>query len=194
MIRFMTKEDGAAVAPLILVILKDMELPFVAQHGEALTIKLLTEAIADPTYRYGYTKGIVKEVAGKIAGVAFGYTSEEEPTIDAPWTKILAAHGLDETSQLFTDPETFPDEWYLDTICVAEEFRGKGIGSDLLDALPMIAARDGKSVIGLSVDEANPGARRLYTRKGFKKVGEVPISGHLYDHMQKDISSELTIE
>ncbi|MGM0125161.1 hypothetical protein IGI37_002559 [Enterococcus sp. AZ194] len=186
MIRFMKKEDGAAVAPLILVILKDMELPFVVQYGEEKTIQILIEAAAEPNYRYGYANAIVKEIDGKIAGVAFGYTSEEEAVIDEPLVKILKAHGM-ENAQLFTDPETFSDEWYLDTISVSEEFRGQGIGSELLDALPMLAESKGKKVIGLSVDESNPGARKLYTRKGFKKVGEVPISGHMYDHMQKEI-------
>lgn len=187
MIRLMTKEDGAVVAPLILVILKDMELPFVTQYGEEKTIEILAEAAAEANYRYGFANGIVKEVDGKIAGVAFGYAAEEEPTIDEPLTKVLEAHGMDTTAKLFTDPETFPNEWYLDSICVSEEFRGQGIGSELLDALPNLVKQKGKSIIGLSVDKANPGARKLYTRKGFKAVGEVMISGHLYDHMQKNI-------
>ena len=74
--------------------------------------------------------------------------------------------------KLFIDEETLPNEWYLDTICVAEKFRGKGVGSALLEALPKIASRDGYEVIGLSVDRANPHAKRLYEKHGFEVVAQ----------------------
>ncbi len=88
--------------------------------------------------------------------------------------------------KLFIDEETLPNEWYLDTICVAEKFRGKGVGSALLEALPKIASRDGYEVIGLSVDRANPHAKRLYEKHGFEVVAQREISGHLYDHSKKN--------
>ena len=40
------------IAPLILVILKDMELPFLKQTGEQKALEILEEAITDPNYRY----------------------------------------------------------------------------------------------------------------------------------------------
>ena len=187
MIRFATKKDGQAIAPLILVILKDMELPLLDVVSEETILALLSEAIAEPSYRYGFQRGIVYEVDGEVAGVAFGYPSEEEPKIDEPLKKVLKKYDLSEEIQLFIDPETLPDEWYLDTISVNEKFRGAGIGSKLLTALPEIAKRDGKKVIGLNVDQANPAAKKLYARMGFESVGEMTLSGHLYDHMQKKI-------
>lgn len=78
-----------------------------------------------------------------------------------------------------------PNEWYLDTISVDERFRGMGIGSKLLDALPEVAKASGKQALGLNVDFDNPGARKLYASKGFKDVTTMTISGHLYNHMQK---------
>jgi ribosomal protein S18 acetylase RimI-like enzyme len=188
MIRFAQKEDRFAMAKLVLVILKDMELPFVHEIGEEKTLEILAEAMLEPEYRYGYTRGLVNEIDGEVAGVAFGYPDKDEPTIDAPLTKILEAAGLDKELKLFVDPETFPNEWYLDTICVDAKFRGQGIGSALLEALPKIAQRDGYTTIGLSVDKANPQAKRLYERQGFKVIAEREISGHLYDHMQKETS------
>lgn len=101
---------------------------------------------------------------------------------------MLEQYGLSKDMKLFVDEETMPNEWYLDTICVAEDFRGHGVGSALLEALPKIAKRDGYDVIGLSVDRANPNAKRLYEKHGFKVVAEREISGHLYDHMQKKTS------
>ncbi|WP_339102037.1 GNAT family N-acetyltransferase [Candidatus Enterococcus clewellii] len=187
MIRFARKEDGAMIAPLILVILKDMELPIFDEVSEEMVAAILEETIADPTYRYGYKRGLVYEVEGQVAGIAFGYSAEDEPTIDEPLKNTLKKHGFNENLQLFIDPETLPNEWYLDTISVGADFRGLGIGSKLLEALPELAKREGKSVIGLSVDKANPNAKRLYERHGYKFVEERMISGHLYEHMQKRI-------
>lgn len=188
MIRFATKEDGEAIAPLILVILKDMELPLLEIIPEDTILTVIAEAVADPTYRYGYQRGLVYEHAGEVAGIAFGYPHEDEPIIDEPLKKVLRKYNLDEEIRIFIDPETLPGEWYLDSISVDEKYRGSGIGSKLLDALPQMAERDGKKIIGLSVDKGNPNAKKLYSRKGFKDVAEMMISGHLYDHMQKKIS------
>lgn len=187
MIRFAKKEDGLAIAKLVLVILKDMELPFLNEVSEETTTQILVEAVQDPTYRYGYKRGLVKEIDGEVAGVAFGYPASEEPIVDEPLTDILEKYGLDRNMKLFIDLETMPNEWYLDTISVDEKYRGQGIGSELLDALPKIAQRDHCDTLGLNVDLSNPHAKRLYERKGFEGVGQLTLSGHLYDHMQKNI-------
>ena len=184
MIRFATIADCEAFGPLVLVILKDMELPFLQEVEEEQVLQLLTEASKHPDYRYGYQRALVKEIDGEIAGVAFGYPSEDEKVIDRPFAEVLKQFNLP-AQKIFTDPETFPDEWYLDTLSVAEAYRGKGIGSELLEALPQIAQRDGKQRIGLCCDFANPKAQRLYERKGFKIVGEQMIGRHHYHHMQK---------
>ena len=161
-------EDAAAIAPIILPVLEAMELPFLARHGLETTRTLLASAIAHPAYRYGYARGIVQILDGRIAGAAFGYPAEDEAQADAPFAVVLQQHRLDPTQLLFTDLEAFPDEWYLDTLAVAPEQRGRGVGQALLRALPEVALARGKTRIGLNVDEANPGAHRLYTRLGYK--------------------------
>lgn len=187
MIRSAKREDGPKIVKLLMVILKDMELPFVKKYGEAETTKILLKAMEDPTYRYSYTRGIVKEINGEVAGLLFGYKSEDEPTIDDGWQRVLRRSGMDIEDCLYNGEETFPGEWYLDSISVDPAFRGKGIGAELIEAIPMLAEKEGKSLIGLSVDEVNPDAKRLYERMGFKVVGERMISNHRYEHMQKTI-------
>ena len=187
MIRFARKEDAPIIAPLILVILRDMELEVLDSVSEEELLTLLSEAMMEPDYRYGYIRGLVYEHEGEVAGAAFGYSAEDEALVDEPLKRVLKKHGFDENIELFKDDETLPNEWYLDSISVDPKYRGMGIGSKLLDALPQIAKREGKNLIGLSVDKNNPEAKRLYERKGFKDVEERMISGHLYDHMQKEI-------
>lgn len=185
MIRSARAEDAAALAPLILHVLEAMELPFLTIHGIETTLSLLTTAIQAAEYRFGYARSIVKILNGGIVGVASGYPSEDEAQVDLPFAVALQQHRLDPALHLFTDAESYPNEWYLDTIAVAPAWRGRGIGAALLDALPAYARAAGKQRIGLNVDEANPAARRLYLRHGYQPVGSRILSGHRYEHLQK---------
>lgn len=61
------------------------------------------------------------------------------------------------------------DSWRLVDICLLPEFRGRGIGSQVLSSLLEEAAQ-AKACISLQVANDNP-ARRLYERLGFVEVG-----------------------
>lgn len=184
MIRKAEKKDVEFVIPLILVILKDMELAFLIKHGDAVTLEVLRQGFITEDYRYSYRRAIVEEEEGEVVGVVFGYPNTDEPIIDHALSHILKNMGHDGSEKLFTDPETFDNEWYLDTLSVRSDQRGKGLGSKLIEALPDFI--DSK-VIGLNVDQGNPRAKKLYTKLGFKTVGNIAISGHDYEHMQKSL-------
>ena len=80
--------------------------------------------------------------------------------------------------------ETQVGEIYIDTIAVSEDFRGKGIGSKILDYLiDKIGNKQGKT-LGLLVDFTNPNAKKLYERKGFEVVGEKMLMNENHEHMQ----------
>ena len=62
-------------------------------------------------------------------------------------------------------------EWELENIVVSPEFRGRGIGAELLSAwLTRVRAR-GSSSVFLEVRESNVAARRLYEKAGFRQTG-----------------------
>lgn len=184
MIRTAKIEDAQAIAELVLVVLKDMEVDFLTQFGEEKTVEVIKRAVESPTYRYGYQRGIIKEIDGEVAGIAFGYLAEEEPMIDQPLSETLEKMGLPD-APIFVDLETYPNEWYLDTIVVSEKFRGCGVGTELLAAVNQAAKKAGANKVGLCVDLANPKAQQLYQRQGYKIVGEQVLSGHDYYHMQR---------
>ena len=64
------------------------------------------------------------------------------------------------------------DEGYITNVAVTEEFRGRGIGSALIESLKNIALEKGLSFISLEVRRSNNGAIALYKKHGFKQVGE----------------------
>lgn len=187
MIRLAKQSDVDQVVPLVMIIMKDMELAFLAKYGEETLIDVLTAAYSDETFRFGYARGIVVEEEGEVLGVAFGYLDQEEAIVDLALPNIYKTFGIPEDEIMFGDKEAFENEWYLDSIAVRADQRGRGIGAQLLEALPQFATQLGANKIGLSVDDDNPRAKQLYERQGFKEVGRAVISGHNYDHMQKEI-------
>ena len=183
MIRMAEKKDTKELCDLVWIVLKDMELPILNELPEKQLKELIQEAMLDETYRYSYRRGIVCVRDNQIAGVSFGYKGELEPFIDKPLTDIMEKLNL-ENGKLFTDEETQPGEWYLDTLVTAPTFRRQGVAAELLTALPECAKEQGEIVIGLNCDKENGSAKQLYEKMGYQKVGERMLSGHCYHHMQ----------
>jgi ribosomal-protein-alanine N-acetyltransferase len=65
----------------------------------------------------------------------------------------------------------YPDEGFVQTIGVAPERQGEGIGSLLLDALLVHAATLPPKPVSLEVRADNEPAQRLYERRGFRRTG-----------------------
>jgi ribosomal-protein-alanine N-acetyltransferase len=66
---------------------------------------------------------------------------------------------------------TVGDEGEIATIAVDENFRGRGLGAKILQALCDFCAQRGAHTIFLEVRPSNQSARCLYKRFGFEQVG-----------------------
>jgi len=69
---------------------------------------------------------------------------------------------------------------YVQSVCVAPEWRGRGIGSQLMTYAESRILSETPNVF-LCVSSFNEGARRLYARLGYKVVGELEdyfVAGH----------------
>jgi ribosomal-protein-alanine N-acetyltransferase len=69
---------------------------------------------------------------------------------------------------------------YIQTVCAAPGFRGRGTGTALVAFAEERIFRDHRNVF-LCVSDFNPGARRLYERLGYRLVGELTdyvVAGH----------------
>lgn len=66
-----------------------------------------------------------------------------------------------------THPE-IPD---IQSLRVHPTLRGRGIGSQLLEACEKLVAERGHRRVSLSVALDNPGAKRLYERRGYRVTG-----------------------
>ena len=65
----------------------------------------------------------------------------------------------------------YPDEAWVQTMAVAPQVQGRGVGAQLLAALLAEAERRGQRVVSLEVRADNDRAQRLYGRHGFARTG-----------------------
>lgn len=78
---------------------------------------------------------------------------------------------------------------YIQTICIAPDFRGQGIGTELVAFAEQRILRDHRNVF-LCVSSFNHAARRLYQRLGYATVGELKdflVAGHSEFLLRKTI-------
>lgn len=77
------------------------------------------------------------------------------------------------------EDEACEGEYYLDSLAVLPEWRGRGVGKALLQE----GIRRGQALgltVTLAVDPVNEHAQRLYRSLGFESDGELFIFGHTY--------------
>ncbi|MCX2454723.1 GNAT family N-acetyltransferase [Lacticaseibacillus nasuensis] len=185
MIRPSTPDDAAAVVPLIDIVFEEMEIPALMALPKRELYPLFEQAFLLPTYRYGYPQTLVHEGAGGIDGILVGYPHSAEAHIDDAFAPLLPKLGL--THELFPDNETYPGEWYVDTLAVAPSARGHGVATQLLTQIEPHAAKTGARCLSLNVDETNPRAERLYRRVGYGDSGTLMIGSHRYKHLTKPL-------
>ncbi len=90
------------------------------------------------------------------------------------------------------EPECLPGEFYLDSMAILPEFRGRAYeyagSTDRIGHLLMLdgieqGRRKGFPRISLIVDKAKPRLKSYYSALGFRPDGEILFFGHLYDRM-----------
>jgi ribosomal-protein-alanine N-acetyltransferase len=78
---------------------------------------------------------------------------------------------------------------YIQTVAVVPEWRGRGVGSRLIEYAEERIFRETPNVF-ISASSFNPGAQRLYKRLGYEVVGELKdyvVPGHSEVLMRKTI-------
>lgn len=75
---------------------------------------------------------------------------------------------------------------WIEDVVVTAEWRGRGIGRRLLDALAAWAAKRGVTRLQLLADYDNHGALEFYVRHGWRRTRMTPLRVHLrnFQHLQ----------
>jgi ribosomal protein S18 acetylase RimI-like enzyme len=83
------------------------------------------------------------------------------------------------TLPLLNAPEAERDEYYISNVGVLPEYRGRGLGRQIMGFAEERARAADLGKCSLAVDETNSGAIRFYERLGYKIVFTRRFSGRL---------------
>jgi ribosomal protein S18 acetylase RimI-like enzyme len=179
-IRKAYKEEASQIAELFMMawpvdeILESNSVSYDQLHESITLIAASQETV------YSYENTLVAEIDGKVAGAMCAYDGADYQRLKQPIVDTLGPDcGFAKLK------ETEEGEFYLDSVGVLPEYRGRGIASRLFEAQCERAASLGHKVAGLIVDVDKPQAEALYTRLGFVYLDDKDFFGHRMKHMIK---------
>ena len=182
LIRPATINDAITIAEVVAMAIGDDEI-LKNYCGEDF-LSVLEEIAQTENTQYSYHNSLIAEVDGRVAGAVVGYNGAMLLPLRNGTFAIIEKH-LGTSPNM--EPETSEGEFYLDSIAVFREFRGCGIGRNLIFALCKKALAEGHEKLGLLVDFDNPAAENLYTSIGFVRKNQTNFLGHKMWHMQKKL-------
>ena len=116
------------------------------------------------TGSFSYRNAVVYEDQGKAAATLIGYVLPDQVDLSI----------YSEMPAMFVPLQELEDSalstWYVNVLAAYPEYRGCGIGSQLLDTADQLAQSNECPGLSIIVANTNHGARRLYERKGFREV------------------------
>ena len=155
-----------------------MALHYDEQHPLA---SIFAELAAREVSQYSYRNALVAEVDGTTVGAIIGYDGARLEELRKPLFELMR----EKFGNIPTvEDETSAGEFYLDSLAVLPQWRGRGVGGALLSAARDRAFAAGHSRVGLIVDFANPRAEALYNSLGFERVNATTFLGHDMWHLQ----------
>ncbi|MBP7506626.1 MAG: GNAT family N-acetyltransferase [Prolixibacteraceae bacterium] len=186
-IRDAQPEDAELVSLLLVEAMGDLVPSFTSGANSSDQVALFKRFFTKKNNQYSYENTVVYEDNGEILGSANGYKGDLLKSLRTDFIKYLK----DKFGFVFPDnsDETGPGEFYIDCLCVFNEFRNQGIGSSLINAMIKRAKSLNIDKIGLLVDISNTNALKLYQNLGFEIVEKKFFINDFYYHMQKEITS-----
>ena len=120
------------------------------------------EMLDDKEAPFNWRSATMAESAdGEIAGMLLGYREPDDMARAVPKTTIAFMVPL-----LELEAEAH-GTWFISMLGVHIGWRGKGVGSQLLDVAEVRAEETEASGLSLLVEDVNTDAQRLYKRRGY---------------------------
>lgn len=120
---------------------------------------------------FGWRNCTMAEVDGEVTGMLLGYRKDDAFTPVGP-----------EVTGFMRPIEELEAEgngtWFISMLGVHVGWRGKGVGSALLEVADIKRAESKAKGVSLIVEDSNEGARRLYERRGFAVRTSRPMVGY----------------
>jgi ribosomal protein S18 acetylase RimI-like enzyme len=138
------------------------------------TYEILADAFVKSNNEYSFENTLMIECNGKIAGMVSGYTYEEKQRFrknilsefpGGAKLRIMVFSVVGKLLSHFLEPRG-QEDYYLQSIAVSSQMRGKGLGQRLLKHSSQIAISKGSKTLSLDVSSKNKNAIKSYKRFG----------------------------
>lgn len=140
---------------------------------------------ADPRSMYSWNKSLIAEADGKPIGCIISYPGDNYKAMrEYTWSRIWK--DIDMETIKNSAIETYPSEYYLDSLAIEPEYRGKGLGKSLMLAAMERGRQLGYERFALIVSFDKPRLKDYYAGLGFKVAEDINFFGHTYHRMIKD--------
>ena len=124
---------------------------------------------------YTYKNTVVAEDDGNVIGASFFYPSCYH-VISDEMKSLFPEDRLEHLKHVLTG--RVENSLYLDTLCVDKNFRGNGVGGELIFLTRKKAIEQGFNSLSLIALADNTNAHRLYYRCGFEIISHVEMEAH----------------
>ena len=141
--------------------------------------RILAAIYKVPGHTLSFERVVVAESDGAVAGMASDYSAEDYRaggrigvrlmTREAGWRALRLGIAYVPVRRPLGFTEQIDDgDQYLQMVAVLPAFRGRGVGTALIEAAAERARSEGASRLVLDVEAENSGALALYRRLGFE--------------------------
>lgn len=182
-IRRAKQSDADAASRLIRMAIKDIAEALTGEKEEERILEVMSHFFKEEKNRLSYKNCFICEINGGVAGLIICYYGGDAAELDEPLAVRLRIIKKDPSIKI--DKEADEDDFYLDTLCVDPEFRGKGIGTELLEYTEQYAKEKGYKRLALVVEQDNAKAQKLYARLGYLELKKIMIHHHQYEYRVK---------
>jgi len=138
-------------------------------------VQIVAQNLSADRDHYTFRDATVAQSEQKIIGMSLAYPSHFH-RISSGMREFFPSDRLKHVENIFTSE--VENSLYLDTLGVDQEFRGKGVGSQLISLTRKKAVAHGFNVLSLIVLADNAGVQRLYRRHGFEIVCHIEMDAH----------------
>jgi len=142
--------------------------------GERTALDIGAGIYASETGDYSYRNCCIAEVADRRVGMLLGFPMPARNPADV--VSPPPFDGMD----VFAPYKYLeaPDTWYICGVALLPDYRGRGIGTRLMQIARQQARDHGHDRLSLIVFEENAAAVNLYRRLGYETIDRAPIVPH----------------
>jgi ribosomal protein S18 acetylase RimI-like enzyme len=137
--------------------------------------QIVASNLASDSSPYSYQNVIIAEHDNEIIGMSLSFPGKYH-RITKQMTDFFPEDRVSHFRYFFSAP--VHDSYYLDALCVDEKFRGRGIGSRLIELTKEKAVKEGFETLALLTFRDNAAARQVYEKNGFETVDQIQLNGH----------------